>query len=119
MVSNWGGKTEAYLGLSAYAIVYNRLIDEVNHFGVEALMRYTLRLLTSQFQRAEYLFALSIKRESLETLEAEQFSNSQELSIGLWWDSHLLQIQSKMQFLKRNLKPEIILFKFYLVRGAN
>ena len=110
MVSNWGRKNRGLFGAICVSIVYNRLIDEVNHFGVEVLMRYTLRLLTSQqFQRAATLIcALEYikKRESLETLEAEQFSNSQELSIGLWVGQSLTPNTNKDAVSKkRNLKP--------------
>jgi hypothetical protein len=59
-----GGKTEAYLGLAAYAFAIRRLQGEVDtpdgkldgDAGVTVLMRYTLRLLTAQqFQRATAL----------------------------------------------------------------
>jgi hypothetical protein len=57
-----GGKTEAYLGLTAYTIAIRRL--QAARFGFEpgagvgVLMRYTLRLLTAQqFQRAAALIA--------------------------------------------------------------
>ncbi len=55
-----GGKTEAYLGLSAYTMGLRRLQGTVagrsGENGVAVLMRYTLRLLTiQQFQRATAL----------------------------------------------------------------
>ena len=55
-----GGKTEAYLGLTAFTLALRRLQGTVEgrsgENGVAVLMRYTLRLLTlQQFQRATTL----------------------------------------------------------------
>lgn len=74
-----GGKTEAYLGLSAFNVVLRRLRDP-NDVGVEVLMRYTLRLLTAQqFQRAAALVC------ALETIRAERPELGDEpFTIGIW-----------------------------------
>jgi hypothetical protein len=55
-----GGKTEAYLGLTAYVLALRRLQKDIEgragDHGIAVLMRYTLRLLTlQQFQRAAAL----------------------------------------------------------------
>jgi hypothetical protein len=64
-----GGKTEAYLGLAAFAMVLRRLRHPAERglasAGVSVIMRYTLRLLTlDQLARAAGLVcALEIERE--------------------------------------------------------
>jgi len=80
-----GGKTEAYLGLSAYTMALRRLQGEVagrsGQFGVAVLMRYTLRLLTiQQFQRATALICACemIRRTDEKKWGVEPFR------IGLW-----------------------------------
>ena len=74
-----GGKTEAYLGLTAFTILFNRLSGR-NSGGADVLMRYTLRLLTAQqFQRAAILFcAMEQIRNKTPKLGEKQFR------IGLW-----------------------------------
>jgi len=74
-----GGKTEAYLGLSAFSIFLRRLRDPAD-VGVEVLMRYTLRLLTAQqFQRAAALVC------AMETIRASHVVLGQApFTIGIW-----------------------------------
>ena len=70
-----GGKTEAYLFLVAYEMVYRRLANDGNDEGVVALSRYSLRLLTSQqFQRAAALMvAAELVRAELPELGKKEF----------------------------------------------
>ncbi|MCT7970375.1 DISARM system helicase DrmA [Laspinema sp. D1] len=80
-----GGKTEAYLGLTAYTLAIRRLQGTVGsrdgENGVAVLMRYTLRLLTlQQFQRATTLICAceSLRRQDEQTWGKVPFR------IGLW-----------------------------------
>ncbi|MBK6973912.1 MAG: helicase [Sterolibacteriaceae bacterium] len=74
-----GGKTEAYLGLTAFTILFNRISGRQTG-GADVLMRYTLRLLTAQqFQRASLLFC------SMEHLRRNTAGlGDKPFRIGLW-----------------------------------
>ena len=76
-----GGKTEAYLGLIAFLIVWRRLTNPASGGGTTVLMRYTLRLLTAQqFQRAARMIcALELIRRSVPKL-----MNGAPITIGMW-----------------------------------
>ncbi len=79
-----GGKTEAYLGVIAFALVLRRLRGATRAdggYGVAVLLRYTLRLLTlDQLQRAATMIC------ALETLRRADPARLGEVrfSVGLW-----------------------------------
>jgi hypothetical protein len=80
-----GGKTEAYLGLTAFTLAVRRRQEPAgghdSRAGVAVLMRYTLRLLTiQQFQRATALIC------ACETLRQGDVAGwgTEPFRIGLW-----------------------------------
>lgn len=84
-----GGKTEAYLGLTAYTLAIRRLQGAIagrsGDHGVAVLMRYTLRLLSlQQFQRATTLICAceSIRRERM--AKGDSSLGKEPFRVGLW-----------------------------------
>ncbi len=86
-----GGKTEAYLGLIAFTIGYRRLIrnretDFEKDGGVTAILRYTLRLLTTQ-QRdrlTKMILAAEIIRENVKDKNGNCLYGNARISLGFW-----------------------------------
>ena len=81
-----GGKTEAYLGLMAFVIAHRRLTandaDEYNRDGgVTAILRYTLRLLTTQ--QRDRITKMVIAAEMIRQKEAPKYGKA-PISIGFW-----------------------------------
>jgi hypothetical protein len=82
-----GGKTEAYLALIALVAFYRRLSSGSAGEGVAALMRYTLRLLTTQqFARsaAMILACEAIRTGRVDVPDALRIAGGEPFSIGLW-----------------------------------
>lgn len=81
-----GGKTEAYLLLTAITLFYRRLSSkgEESGNGVAVFMRYTLRTLTvQQFERAASLItACEIVRQEYQS--NDKTLGNKEFAIGLW-----------------------------------
>ena len=85
-----GGKTEAYLGLTAFTLFFRRLRYGDNPdegAGVSVITRYTLRLLTTQqFERATRLICAceEMRRLGKDIRGDTLHLGSEEFSIGLW-----------------------------------
>lgn len=84
-----GGKTEAYLGVAAFAMAIRRLQGSLggldNAHGLTVVMRYTLRLLTiQQFQRASTLLCAMevIRRDAM--AKGDKRWGETPFRIGLW-----------------------------------
>lgn len=81
-----GGKTEAYLGLMAFVIAFRRLNtstdDGFNHDGgVTAILRYTLRLLTTQ--QRDRITKMVVAAEMIRKREFPKYGK-ESISIGFW-----------------------------------
>jgi superfamily II DNA/RNA helicase len=84
-----GGKTEAYLGLTAFTIFYRRLTNLQESGGTAVIMRYTLRLLAAQqFTRAATLIcACEYIRQDCEArrrIYPSYLLGKEPITIGLW-----------------------------------
>lgn len=86
-----GGKTEAYLAVMAFYMFHERLImreggGEPRRDGTNVLMRYTLRMLTTQqFQRAASLIcAMEFLRRNPTEPGITADIPGQRFSLGLW-----------------------------------
>lgn len=81
-----GGKTEAYLGLMAFVIANRRLrVNETDSLnkdgGVTAILRYTLRLLTTQ--QRDRITKMVVAAEMIRRKEYPKFGQ-EPISIGFW-----------------------------------
>ena len=81
-----GGKTEAYLGLMAFVIANRRLrVSEGDDYnrdgGVTAILRYTLRLLTTQ--QRDRITKMVLAAEMIRQKEYPKYGK-EPISIGFW-----------------------------------
>lgn len=81
-----GGKTEAYLGLMAFTIANRRLrasdVDKYNHDGgVTIILRYTLRLLTTQ--QRDRITRMVVAAELVRQKSYPRYGSG-PISIGFW-----------------------------------
>lgn len=84
-----GGKTGAYLGLTAFTIFYRRLAHRLDANGTTVIMRYTLRLLAAQqFTRASTLICACefIRNDAVSRRPkyGKYPLGNTEITIGLW-----------------------------------
>ena len=84
-----GGKTEAYLGLTAFTIFYRKLAYPQEAGGTTVIMRYTLRLLAAQqFTRAATLICACeyIRQDCIQKRHKYPAYplGKEQISIGLW-----------------------------------
>jgi hypothetical protein len=89
-----GGKTEAYLAVSAFLIFWRRLEFTENYGSVNIIIRYTLRLLSAQqFERASKLIlSCEFIRQNFNDLGKDR------VSIGFWVGSSSIPNEIKNKF---------------------
>lgn len=99
-----GGKTEAYLAVSAFLIFWRRLEYPTSFDGVNIIIRYTLRLLSAQqFERAsKMILACEFIRSNHKDL------GDKKITIGFWVGKQtipnsLADAQKKLQSTQQKL----------------
>lgn len=92
-----GGKTEAYLAVSAFLIFWRRLQHPNSYGGVNIIIRYTLRLLSAQqFERAtKLILACEFIRQNHKDL------GNEKITIGFWVGNST--IPNKLEEAKKQL----------------
>lgn len=115
-----GGKTEAYLGLTAFTIFYRKLNCLKESGGTAVIMRYTLRLLAAQqFTRAATLICACeyIRQDSLSKKHKypTYALGNDPITIGLWIGG--AHIPNKNDDAKYHLDKLISVSKPYYVRN--
>ncbi|WP_410220581.1 helicase-related protein [Pedobacter sp.] len=105
-----GGKTEAYLAITAFTIISRRILFGENADGVSVIMRYTLRLLTAQqFERAtKLILSLDFLRRNFQS-DNEYFFGNEKVSIGMWVGASTTPNSYKdAQKIWKNVNDEIV-----------
>ncbi|MFD2518224.1 helicase-related protein [Salinimicrobium flavum] len=99
-----GGKTEAYLAVSAFLIFWRRIEYPKTYDGVNIIIRYTLRLLSAQqFERAsKMILACEFIRSNSKDL------GDKKITIGFWVGkqtipNRLIDAQKKLQSTQQKL----------------
>lgn len=116
-----GGKTEAYLGLTAFTIFYRRLKHPEQSGGTAVMMRYTLRLLAAQqFTRAATLICACeyIRKDCGEKRHRypSYMLGKEQITIGLWIGGK--HIPNKNEEAKAHLNKLLEVTEYYYVRNA-